>query len=963
MLEAVLALALPACVALAAPEYLVDSWQTERGLPQNTVKAILQTRDGYLWVGTYDGLARFDGVQFTVFTVANAPGLGSSDITRLCEDREGRLWIGTVREGLACYQNGEFTPGPGNEVGKARSIQGVVQARDGSLLVLTVDGVFRLKAREWEPIAVPGQDFTRVKAYGYLGQNSAGDVWMQMDEGLYRYADGRMNLRESFDVPIMTLGVDPDGAALCGLQGGRVAEVPVVGPVRYTDFSPARFASCRRTRNGDLWVATEAGLIRIRGGNRLRVRVGDGELSNEITGLFEDREGNLWLGSNGGGLHRLRERIAQVYSTQDGLSGNDASSVIEDREGRIWLGTFGAGVNVLTGDRWKQFPLAADRLREPSIGALCQTRDGAIWLGGQNYPSQRWFNGELERISDQGLESVRAFLEDRDGGLWIGDGEAGLEYRRGEQRRRYDEASGLSRNTVTAIAQDSSGAIWAGSVRGLNRIEAGRVTRFFRQDGLGGDAIYGLYADPAGALWIGTGGGGLSRYQNGRFATLTTDQGLLGNVIGPMIEDDYGYLWMGGTAGISRVRKRVLADAMDGKSRFVDGISFQKTDGLLESECANGFQSACLKARDGRLWFCTIGGAVVFDPKKLRPNQAPPPARIETVTLDERRVIPKSGSGAPVIVVPAGTARVELAYTGLSLTAPEKIRFRYRLEGYDPNWIETGVRRAVSYTHLRPGGYQFHVTAANSEGEWNSSDATLGLQVEAFYWQTAWFRAAAGAALAGVVLGIVWLRVNHARRIQALRVRIAHDLHDDAGSNLGSIRLLSRRAVKLLQRRQEPVAELQEIERISATTAESVRDVVWLISPEFDTLGQLLDEMESRVARLSEEVKFNAQWNVTGRERKLTLEFRTHLFLIFKELIHNIQKHAAATHVEIEMTEAERTLTLRVRDDGVGFEAGKASRGHGLNSLTSRAAQLGGSVKIESQRRHGTTVTIEVVSP
>jgi len=242
VLEAVLALALPACVALAAPEYLVDSWQTERGLPQNTVKAILQTRDGYLWVGTYDGLARFDGVQFTVFTVANAPGLGSSDITRLCEDREGRLWIGTVREGLACYQNGEFTPGPGNEVGKARSIQGVVQARDGSLLVLTVDGVFRLKAREWEPIAVPGQDFTRVKAYGYLGQNSAGDVWMQMDEGLYRYADGRMNLRESFDVPIMTLGVDPDGAALCGLQGGRVAEVPVVGPVRYTDFSPARFA-------------------------------------------------------------------------------------------------------------------------------------------------------------------------------------------------------------------------------------------------------------------------------------------------------------------------------------------------------------------------------------------------------------------------------------------------------------------------------------------------------------------------------------------------------------------------------------------------------------------------------------------------------------------------------------------------------------------------------------------------
>jgi ligand-binding sensor domain-containing protein/two-component sensor histidine kinase len=949
----------------AEPAYLVDAWQTEDGLPQNTVKAVTQTRDGYLWFGTFDGLVRFDGIQFTVFTVANTPGLRSGDISCLLEDKEGRLWIGTDGEGLVCYQQGTFGPGPGND-GRALKIMAIAQTREGPLLVATTTGVFRLAPAGWEPVPVPDVDFTNPTIYSYLAQNAAGDLWLTHRQRLYRISNGAPELRQSFPAPIGALFVEADGTVLCGVNDAPIAEIPIRGEPRYNDSLATTWHSIRRTVNGDLWMTTREGLYRQRGTNRLHITTAEGLITDDVSGIFEDREGNLWVQTNGGGLHRLREKLVQIHSTRNGLASNDTISVLQDRDGRVWLGTFKGGVSVFEKGRWEPVPLPAEPVLEPNIASLCQTRDGSIWLAGHQLGGihdfhYRWKAGQLETISIRGFDAVRVLFEDRDGGLWIGSRNAGLEYRLGNETRRYDVSNGLSRNEITAIVQDSSGVIWVGTTRGLNRLAPDGLRTFFRKDGLGSDGIYALWRDAEETLWIGTAGGGLTRFKDGRFDTITTEQGLLSNVIGQLIEDDFGYLWMGTTAGIARARKQDLHDTLDGKTRFVPGSSFGKSEGLNQSECANGFQPACMKARDGTLWFCTIGGAVVIDPKRIRRNEMPPPVHIEKLIFDDKTVIPKRGSHADdgTITIPPGTGRFEVHYTGLSLVAPAKVRFRFQLEGYDADWLQAGSQRVAHYTRVPHGRYQFRVTAANNDGVWNEDAVVLPIWIKPHFRETLWFRLLTGLAVIGPVLAVIWLRLIDLRNVQALRLRIAQDLHDEAGSNLGSIQLLSRRAAKRLVHQENPQAELAEIHRITSATAESIRDVVWLIDPEFDTLEQMLKGMETVCARLLADMSCNTRWSVTRRDRKLSLEFRSNLFLMFKEILHNVQKHSQATHIEIELTEDHGLLELRVRDNGVGFDPERTSGGHGLNSLKRRASELGGQVNIDSGRGNGTSVTLK----
>jgi ligand-binding sensor domain-containing protein len=946
----------------AEPEYLVDAWQTEDGLPQNTVKTILQTRDGYLWFGTFDGLVRFDGIQFTVFTLAKTPGLRSSDINCLFEDREGRLWVGTDGEGLVCYENGAFGLGPGNNPARALKVTSIVQTSEGQMLIATTTGLFRLTDEGWKSMTPPQADFTEPTLDSYLAQNAAGDTWFAHRDKLYRLTPGALELCRTFGTPIGALTVDVNGTVLCGINDGRLAEVSGVGEPRYTDFDGAVWHSIRRIRNGDLWMATRKGLYRVRDSNRLHLTTSEGLVTNDTGAVYEDREGNLWFGTNGGGLHRLRERMWKVHSTKNGLASDDAVSIFQDRDSRIWVGTFKGGANVFTAGQWAPFLLPTEPLVESNITALCQTKDGSIWLGGHFHPHYRWSNGQLERVAIAGFESLRVFFEDRDGGLWIGSRDAGVEYRKEGQTNRYDTAKGLSRNDITAIAQDSDGLIWIGTPQGLNRISPDGITVFLRKDGVGADGIYALRQDKDGALWIGTSGGGLSRFQNGRFATITTDQGLLSDVIGQIQEDDAGFLWMGTTAGIARVRKQDLHDALDGRTRFVSCRSFGKRDGLLQSECANGFQPSCLKDRDGKLWFCTIGGVAVIDPQRIPRTEVPPTVQIDRLILDDETVTPRRSPGTRAgleqVPVPPGTARLELHFAGVNLIAPDEVRFRYRLEGYDTDWLQAGSRRVAHYTHVPPGHYQFRVTAANNDGVWNETEAVVPLWIKPRFTQTLWFRVLAFLATAGPIGGVAWLRFSHARRVQALRLRIAHDLHDEAGSNLGSIQLLSRRAGKRLQRQENPAPELAEIQRISALTAESVRDVVWLITPEFDTLAQMLKGMESVTGRLLPDVPCDIRSQVTRADRALSLEFRTHFFLMFKEILHNISKHAQATRVAIEMTEDLGHLILSVRDNGIGFEPGTTAQGHGLHSLNHRASQLGGVVRIESRPGQGTVVVV-----
>lgn len=1056
----VAALISPVCAA--PPEFLFDTWQTEDGLPQNTIRCITQTRDGYLWFGTFDGLVRFDGIRFEIFTPNNSPGLSSGNILCLFADRQGRLWIGTDGEGVVYLERGTFHPIQGTPEANAMSrVYQITQLPDDVMLFSTPTQAFRLADGNLETFGAE-LGIPPMQMYATPQENAAEGFWLVAGLKLYHVSNGRFELRYTAPAEFLTLNSALDGGVLCGLENGLLAEVPIRGAPRSSDFGPVVFNTVIQTRADILWLATRTGLFLQRGTNRRHFTSADGLSANGIASLFQDREGSLWVGTHGGGLQRMREKRVTVHSTQTGLKSNDAISVLQDRDGRVWVGTFGGGISVRSADQWESISFPVKAPDTYNIASLCQTHDGTIWIGGFGCPDFRRSDGVLEETALFDGDDIRAIFEDRDGGIWIGGETNGVAFRKGDWEIRYDTSKGLSRNQITAIAQDQSGAIWVGTRNGLNRISketiardssrtdslnrssspssavpapslpsfggegknegarfSGTITTFYQKDGLGADGVYSLWQDAEDTLWIGTMGGGLSRFKNGRFTTVTQKRGLLSDVIGQVIEDDWGNLWMGTPAGIVRARKQDLNHVLVGESDFVVCRLFGKNEGLDQSECAGGFQPACMKASDGTLWFCTIGGVVSIDPRSIPRNEIPPPVHIERVVMDERKVIPSQtqskgnslqkekmresrnqtrwgdtpwspdsfrtpdsatdprsvappedsstrGIGHSVfvepVVVPAGTARIELQYTGLSMVAPERVRFRFWLEGYDTDWSPSETKRSAIYTHVPPGEYSFRVKAANNDGIWNETVAVLPLRVQAYYWQTMWFRLLTWVGVASLIGGALWARSRYLQRIQAVRVRIANDLHDEAGSNLGSICLLSRRLAKRLSSQPSAASEIAEIEQISRTTAEFIRTSVWLIDPQFDTLQQMLKAMEGFSARLFPDASCHCEWNVADLDRQLSLDLRQHFFLMFKEVLHNIHKHAQAHRVEIELSENQGHFLLRVRDDGVGFNPDAHHDGHGLRSLKDRAAQLSGTVQIDNQVEKGTSVTIRVKS-
>lgn len=398
-----------------------------------------------------------------------------------------------------------------------------------------------------------------------------------------------------------------------------------------------------------------------------------------------------------------------------------------------------------------------------------------------------------------------------------------------------------------------------------------------------------------------------------------------------------------------------------------------------------------MRARDGSLWFCTIGGLVVIDPNRIPKNELPPRVHIEKIVVDDRPLDPAPSlllkpssdrkADAPgvsshsilasdtlstpegtqrtsPVFIPPGSRRIEIHYTGLSFSAPPTVRFQYFLEGDDSKWVDAGTRRIAYYTHVPPGSYRFLVKAVNNDGVWNDAGAVLPLQVKPLLQETLWFQLLTAVVIAAPIVAALILRRAHSRQVESLRLRIAHDLHDEAGSNLGSIQLLSRRAAKRIAQFESAAPELAEIQRITSATAESIRDVVWLIDPEFDTLGQMLKGFENVAGRQLGDITCKIHWEVSRHERTLSVPFRTHFFLIYKEILHNIQKHAQATQVQIDLTEQKGFFCLRIQDNGSGFDPDQPGGGHGLQSLSNRASRLDGDVQIESSPHKGTVVYV-----
>ena len=713
-------------------------------------------------------------------------------------------------------------------------------------------------------------------------------------------------------------------------------------------------------------------------GELLTYTARDGLSSDQVETVFEDREGNLWFGTYNNGLNRLREEIFTVYSRPHGLSNPNVYPVLEDRAGGAWVGTWGGGLNVFRGGRFTRVPLSSAPFvgaDEDIIGALHEDPDGSLWVGTFASGVIHLQGGRPARYSTHdGLEDndVRVIHRDRAGNLWVGTTNGLLLFRDGKFTA-YRTEQGLPHREVNAIIEDRGGALWIGTLGGLARYQNGVFNAYTERDGLLSNNVRALYEDKEGVIWIGSYDGGLNRLQGGQFTSYTMRDGLFDNGVFQILEDDRGNFWMSCNRGIYRVSRAELNEFAGGRRRSVTSIYYGKRDGLLNTECNGGAQPAGWRSRDGRLWFPTQDGVAVVDPNSVQRSTEPPPVVLEEFTVGDRNVLFRGAAE-----IPAGVERFSIHYTGLSFINPEQVRFKYRLEGLDEDWVDAGPRRTAYYSYIPPGEYTFRVIAANSDGVWNTEGTAIRVTVVPRFYRTWWFLALALAGLAGAVVFAYRRRVARLERRQAEqeafaraliasqegeRKRIAAELHDSLGQNL---LVIKNRALMALGAADDPTRALRQVDEISNTVQEAIEEVREIASNlhpyQLDWLGltKAVEAMTRKVAGAS-----GVEFSVTldSLDGLFSKEDEINLFRVIQECVNNLVKHSGATAAVLTAARSAHTLRVEVSDNGRGFapEALPAERadggGLGLRGIAERVKILGGTYSIKSAHGQGTTFT------
>ena len=750
----------------ALTQYVRNIWQTDQGLPQNSVLAIAQTRDGYLWLGTNEGLVRFDGVQLRTYDRTNT-ALAHNVITALVQGRDGSLWIGTDGGGLSHLRAGVLTTFGSKDGLQDPFITCLLDdARSGLWIGTKNSGVVRFTDGRFRPVTTrDGLSSNQVLA---LHSDRAGDLWIGTRDGLNRLRHGAMTRYSDADglasnvvtamledrTHVLWVGTDK---GLHRFIDGRFAPVALAG-----DPVSKWVLSLLEDRDGTVWIGMRSdGLQRFAGGKLSVIAEKDGMPNGGVMCLFEDREGNLWGGSNGGGVFRMRDGDVTTYSTDEGLAfHNVVSAIFEDRQGTLWIGTVG-GLNRIKGGTITAYGME-DGLADKRITAITEDRSGDLWIGTGVGGLSRLHDGKFETFSMRdGLSSnnITVLYADRQNALWIGTGGAGLNRFKDGVFTVLTTANGLSSDFITNIYEDHTGQVWISTRGGITRMAGGTFTVLTTKDGLASDAVGPIYEDADGVLWIATRGGGLNRFEDGRFTAFTSKDGLAQDLIHQVLEDKQGNLWMTSNKGIFRVKKEQLNDFAAGRTRSIASVIYDKSDGMKSSEC-NGFaQPAGVRTRDGRLWFPTLHGAAVIDPSRLRRTIVPPPVLIEEARIDTISV-PTTG----LVVVPPGGGDLEFHYTAMSLAAPTS-RFRYRLDGFDKDWVDAGARRVAYYTNVPPGYHRFRVTAATPDGVWNATEATVDVELQPRFYQRSSFY-----AIVLVLVGATTL-VGHRANVRHLKNR------------------------------------------------------------------------------------------------------------------------------------------------------------------------------------------------
>ena len=957
--------------------FVSRSWRVGQGLPQDSVWAITQTRDGYLWVGTGAGLARFDGVQFKVFGLGE--GLPALHVRALLEDQSGGLWVGTGN-GLARFYRGRVE-GFANQEGLAGArIISLAEDRDGSVWIGTPRGVIRWRAGAFD---APAPSITSVRV---LAADAAGSIWVEgFLGGLLRWDGTRF--RQIGQAPEMR-GVRPN--RLCVDSSGRMWAATESGVFSHDGTNwqsyraqhglPEAPIVCIATGpDGAVWAGSEdQGLYRLDAGAASFVRVNAFNRDfDAVRSLYQDLEGNLWIGTRSAGLTCLRPAKVAVWAIQDDETQGLPFSMTE-LGGSLLASSVGRGLYRFgRGGEAQPFMRSALEPYGLRTGVLYASREGDLWLvSGARLLLAR--NGKIRQIFARGGAS--SICQDREGTIWIGT--SGGVLKRFRADRVVDTDVTLAGATPTSIVADPDGGIWVGAYgHSILHILGERRESYGKEQGLASDLVRVLYRDSSGAVWAGTEGGGLSRIQQGRVFNFGKGEGVPTDTILQVLEDDDGYLWLGTYEGIIRVSRHQLNSVADGRLQRVQARVFGRSDGMRSEQCMSAFGGA-VKLGDGRLCFATGDGVVVVDPKQHRKGSPPPKVRIEEVTADRQAVeLAADWLGAsdqrdsdlePLRIGP-GRKRLQVNYTALSFSAPEQVRFRHRLAGLDDEWVDAGDARTVEYSYLPPGRYRFELTAHSGTGVWADPPLAMVFVLKPFVWQTTWFRVGGAVVLVGVavllVRGIERRRARAQMRrlelegaMERERARIARDIHDDLGSRLTKISMITHRVIQEGSPGSTLANHLRSISETARDMLDRLDETVWVVNPRNDQLDRLCDYLLNYAQDFLQHAGIRCRFKVVDDLPPLPVaaETRHHVFLIVKEALNNVARHSGATEARIELDFTGNKLSLTIKDNGRGFDtAACLALGRGLENMRSRAGNIGGRFDLESQPGQGATVRME----
>ena len=972
-----LAFAFVCLQADASAQYRFDSWTTDTGLPQNSINSILQTRDGFLWITTFGGLVRYDGLRFAVFNTGNTKGLNTGRFLHMFEDREGNLWVFTENQGITRYRDGVFTTYTTVDDRPANHIRYLYDDGHGNALIRTDKGIVQWKDGAFIPYTPPHAPTPEEVVAGEVYRTAAGAVWYKDRSGFHRFEKGRVTANIATDLDFRRFFEDRTGSLWLGIRQNVLIKFEGGKLTTYSEkdgYPPARFHVAFEDSQGNLWLGTRGGgLVRYAEGEFIRYTTVDGLPSNEINCIYQDREGTLWIGTTGG-LSRLSKRIITTYSMPDGLEANNSYPVYQDRQGTIWIGSW-RGLTRYSNGSFTACS-AAYGVADSLVCSLLEDREGNLWIGIWGGGVFRVKDGKATRYSskEQPVTTVRAIIQDHAGNIWFG-GAGGLVRYKDAAWTTFTSADGLPGQEVFVIYEDRQSNLWIGTDVGLTKYKDGLFTAYTERDGLSANFVRAIYEDGDGVLWIGTYDQGLNRFAQGRFTRYTTNEGLFDNGAFQIIEDGKENFWISCNLGIYRVRKKELNDLAEGEIAKIVSIPYGRRDGMLNSECNGGGQPAGIKANDGRLWFPTQQGVAVFAPDDIPINPQPPPVVIESLISDNQRI----ALHEPIEIRP-GQNYFEINYSGLSFISPELVKFKYKLEGLDADWIDAETRRTAYYSHLPPGKYRFIVIAANRDGVWNEQGAALQIFVLAPFYKTWWFLAIVIFGVAASGSSLYRRRISLLKRTAQAREafsrqliqsqenerrRIASEIHDGLGQNLILIRNWALLGLNAAAEEKSATINLSEISETASQAINEVREIAHNLGPyQLERLG-LTNTLLEMVAKVSAAHPIEFAADVAELDGLLSRESEISLYRIVQEAVNNIVKHSGALRASLEIKLDSETLIVKVNDNGKGFAGpsdsnGEGAKGFGLRGMTERVRMLGGTLGITSTPGEGTTIEVKL---